>query len=152
MSDPLDGTIYGAGKKAIKAGFASAGETPGSALKKILLFFPWLIWKLIVLIFKLYGSFLYLIFGGVTALIVLLLKGVDKISFIHFFSFFRTENMIESDSLEMSKGKKIALIILKIFGSILYFVIGLIVFVFRGITKLISKISWFKFYNNFLFI
>lgn len=152
MSDPLEGTIYAAGRNAIKHGLKMNGETGGSAIGKILLFFPKLIWKLIVLIFKLYGSMLYLLFGSVVALVALLLKGLDKISFIHFFSFFRTFDSGESEYVEMSKGKKAALIILKIFGSIIYFVVGLITFILRGIMKVINIISWFKFYNNFLSI
>ena len=152
MSDPLEGTIYAAGRNAIKHGLEMNGQTGGSVLGKILLFFPKLIWKLIVIVFKLYGSLFYIIFGGIAALLVLLLKGIDKISFIHFFSFFRTPDYIDSESVEISKGKKAALIILKIFGSILYFVVGIITFIWRGIIKFFSKISWFKFYNNFLSI
>lgn len=152
MSDPLEGTIYAAGRNAIKHGLEMHGETGGSVLGKILLFFPKMIWKLIVLVFKLYGSILYLIFGGIVALVALLLKGIDKISFIHFFSFFQTNDFNESGTVEMSKGKKAALIILKIFGSILYFVVGLVTLILRGIIKVINKISWFKFYNNFLAI
>lgn len=152
MSDPLEGTIYGAARNAIKYGLEKNGETRGSAIGKLLLFFPKMIWKLFVLIFKLYFSLFYVIFGGIVALIVLLLKCIDKISFIHFFSFFRSVDFSKSDSIEMTKGKKVTLIILKIFGSIIYFVVGLITFILRGIMKVINYLSWFNFYNNFLSI
>lgn len=53
MSDPLEGTIYAAGRNAIKYGLEKNGETGGSAIEKLLLFFPKMIWKLFVLISKL---------------------------------------------------------------------------------------------------
>lgn len=149
MSDPLEGTIYAAGRNAIKHGLEMNGETAGSAAGKILLFFPKMIWKLFVLIFKLYGFLLYVILGGITCLAALLLKVLDKISFLHFFSFFGS-GYGASSSKEMSTGKRVVITFLKVFGTILYFLIGLIIFIMRGILKFLNLFSWGRFYNNFL--
>ena len=152
----LDGTIYGAAVNAVKYGIKrsgkQSGESTGSFFGKVLLFFPKMIWKLMVLMVKLIGSLFYAIFGGITVLIVLVEKLIEKISFIRIFKFLYGDNSYyqSSDSGEMSKGKKTALIIGKIFGTILYIFVGIIATVFRFFTIIINWFSYFKFYNGLL--
>ena len=156
----LDGTIYGAAVNAVKYGIKrsgkqsgkQSGESTGSFFGKVLLFFPKMIWKLMVLMVKLIGSLYYAIFGGITVLIVLVEKLIEKISFIRIFKFLYGDNSYYqySDSGEMYKGKKTALIIGKIFGTILYIFVGIIATVYRFFTIIINWFSYFKFYNGLL--
>lgn len=88
----LDGTIYGAAANAVKYEISQSGESTGSFFGKVLLFFPKMIWKLMVLMVKLIGSLYYAIFGGITVLIVLVEKLIEKISFIRIFKFLYGDN------------------------------------------------------------